>query len=230
MTIGNDAIIERLVTEITAPLSAAGFDLEAVELSPAGKRRMLRIAVDKDGGITLDDVADATRAINEILDESPVMGETPYTLEVTSRGVDRPLTLERHWRRNLDRLVKVTPVNGAAFSGRITSHTADAVVLEVAGRSRTIAFDEIERAMVQIEFNRPVAKKGDQAADEADEELLELASASEADLDDSDDDLDDSDEEFDDSDDEFEDDESEGAEGTANNDEQNQPNEKKKED
>ena len=61
---------------------------------------MLRVAVDKDGGVTLDDVADATREVNRVLDGSDVMGEQPYTLEVTSRGVDRPLTLPRHWRRN----------------------------------------------------------------------------------------------------------------------------------
>ena len=77
-------------------------------ITPAGKRRILRIAVDKDGGVTLDEVAEATREVNRVLDESDVMGEQPYTLEVTSRGVDRPLTLPRHWRRNADRLVKVT--------------------------------------------------------------------------------------------------------------------------
>ena len=71
-----------------------------MEITPAGKRRILRIAVDKDGGVTLDDVAEATREISRVLDASDAMGEQPYTLEVTSRGVDRPLTLPRHWRRN----------------------------------------------------------------------------------------------------------------------------------
>ncbi len=82
---------------------------------------MLRVAVDKDGGVTLDEVADATRAVGEVLDGSDVMGQQPYTLEVTSRGVDRPLTLPRHWRRNHDRLVKVTPHEGEAIVGRITA-------------------------------------------------------------------------------------------------------------
>ena len=80
---------------------------------------MLRVAVDKDGGVTLDDVAEATRAVSEVLDESDVMGEQPYTLEVTSRGVDRPLTLPRHWRRNADRLVTVTLTAGEQVTGRI---------------------------------------------------------------------------------------------------------------
>src|SRR6476660_10487340 len=114
-----DLVSERLEGELTQPLSALGLDIEAVEISPAGKRRILRVAVDKDGGVTLDDVADATREVNRVLDDSDVMGEMPYTLEVTSRGVDRPLTLPRHWRRNADRLVKVTLTDGSTVTGRI---------------------------------------------------------------------------------------------------------------
>ena len=94
-------------------------------MTPAGKRRVLRVAVDKDGGVTLDDVAAATREVSRVLDESDVMGEQPYTLEVTSRGVDRPLTLPRHWRRNLDRLVKVTLDDGATLEGRIVAASDD---------------------------------------------------------------------------------------------------------
>ena len=107
-----DATRDRIEAELVDPLSVMGLDVEAVEVTPAGKRRVLRVAVDKDGGVTLDDVADATREVSRVLDESDVMGEMPYTLEVTSRGVDRPLTLPRHWRRNDDRLVKVTLADG----------------------------------------------------------------------------------------------------------------------
>ena len=107
-----DATMERIEAEINGPLADLGLDLEAVELSPAGKRRVLRIAVDQDGGVTLDDIAVATKKVDGVLEESDVMGELPYLLEVTSRGVDSPLTLPRHWRRNADRLVKVTLVEG----------------------------------------------------------------------------------------------------------------------
>ena len=103
-----DATRDEIENELIDPLAALGLDVEAVEITPAGKRRVLRVAVDKDGGVTLDDVADATREVSRVLDDSDVMGEQPYTLEVTSRGVDRPLTLPRHWRRNVGRLVKVT--------------------------------------------------------------------------------------------------------------------------
>ena len=107
-----DATRDQIERELVDPLAVLGLDVEAVEITPAGKRRVLRVAVDKDGGVTLDDVADATREVSEVIDASDVMGEQPYTLEVTSRGVDRPLTLPRHWRRNADRLVKVTTKDG----------------------------------------------------------------------------------------------------------------------
>jgi ribosome maturation factor RimP len=129
-------------------------DLEAIELTPAGKRRMLRLAVDRDGGVTLDDVAEATRAVSQALDDSDAMGETPYTLEVTSRGVDRPLTLPRHWRRNHDRLVTVTTVEGETLTGRIGESDDDGVTLDVSGTARPVGYAEVAKALVQVEFNR----------------------------------------------------------------------------
>ena len=153
--VSQDAIRDQIEAELSAPLSALGLDLEAVEVTPAGKRRILRVAVDKDGGVTLDDVAAATREVERVLDDSEVMGEHPYTLEVTSRGVDRPLELPRHWRRNADRLVKVTLNDGDALTGRIVSSDDHAVCLDVDGTTREIAYADIARALVQIEFNRP---------------------------------------------------------------------------
>jgi ribosome maturation factor RimP len=157
----NRIVRERLAQELTAPLASLGLDVEAVEITPAGKRRILRVAVDKDGGVTMDDVAEATREINRVLDESDVMGEQAYTLEVTSRGVDRPLTLPRHWRRNQSRLVKVTPAEGGVFTGRVLSSDDDGATLDVKGAQRRIAFVEVTRALVQIEFNRPDSEPGD---------------------------------------------------------------------
>ena len=156
-----DAIREQIERELVDPLRALGLDIEAVEITPAGNRRVLRVAVDKDGGVTLDDVADATRAVNEVLDGSEVMGEQPYTLEVTSRGVDRPLTLPRHWRRNADRLVKVSLVDGSSLTGRIGGSTDEAVTLDVDGTPREVAYDSIAKALVQIEFNRTTSKDED---------------------------------------------------------------------
>ncbi|WP_343061413.1 ribosome maturation factor RimP [Nocardioides luti] len=153
-TAKQDAVRDRVESELGDPLRALGLDIEAVEITPAGKRRIVRIAVDKDGGVTLDDVADATRAVSEVLDESDVLGEQPYTLEVTSRGVDRPLTLPRHWRRNADRLVKVTLTDGSEVTGRITSSDEDTVTLDVDDTAREVAYADVAKAMVQIEFSR----------------------------------------------------------------------------
>ena len=149
-----DQTRDRLAGVITDPLAAVGLDVEAVELTPAGKRRMLRVAVDGDGGVTLDAVADATKKVSEVLDASDVMGEQPYTLEVTSRGVDRPLTLPRHWRRNATRLVKVTTTDGDTVTGRIAGSDDNAATLDVDGAQREVAYADVAKALVQVEFNR----------------------------------------------------------------------------
>ncbi|SDC62533.1 ribosome maturation factor RimP [Nocardioides lianchengensis] len=152
-----DTIRDRIEAELADPLKALELDVEAVEITPAGKRRVLRVAVDKDGGVTLDDVAEATREVDRVLEASDVMGEHPYTLEVTSRGVDRPLTLPRHWRRNADRLARVVLTDGSDVVGRIRSSEEDpagAVTLDVDGSERVVPYAEVSKALVQIEFNR----------------------------------------------------------------------------
>ncbi len=158
-----DATRDRIEAEIVVPLNALELDIEALELTPAGKRRVLRVAIDKDGGVTLDDVAEATRAISAVLDDSDVLGEMPYTLEVTSRGVDRPLSLPRHWRRNQDRLVKITPVEGDEVTGRILTSHEEGVTLDVEGESREVAYADIAKALVQVEFNRKTRKDSEDA-------------------------------------------------------------------
>ena len=149
-----DAVRDQIEQELVTPLSALGLDVEAVELTPAGKRRILRVAVDGDDGVTLDDVADATRTVSKVLDESDVMGEQPYTLEVTSRGVDRPLTLPRHWRRNTSRLVKVTTTDGQTVTGRIVDSGEQTATLDVDGTPQEVAYADVAKALVQVEFNR----------------------------------------------------------------------------
>jgi ribosome maturation factor RimP len=149
-----DAVRDRIEQELTGPLGALGLDLEAIEVTPAGKYRVLRIAVDGDDGISLDTISDATRAVTEVLDASDAMGEQPYTLEVTSRGVDRPLTLPRHWRRNVDRLVKISLVEGGDVTGRITWAGETSVLLDVDGAEREVAYADVATALVQIEFDR----------------------------------------------------------------------------
>jgi ribosome maturation factor RimP len=144
------AVIEPVVV-------AAGFDLEDVNLSRAGRRHVVRVLVDADGGISLDDVAVVSREISQALDTAEeTQGEVlagEYQLEVGSPGVDRPLTLPRHWRRNVSRLVAVT-VAGRSLTGRVTAADETGVVLDVAGKSREIPYAELGPGKVQIEFKR----------------------------------------------------------------------------
>lgn len=149
----------RLTELLTPVVTAAGYDLEDVGVTAAGKRSVVRVLVDRDGGITLDDVADVSRVISGALDaadeQDPSLLGASYVLEVSSPGVDRPLTQPRHWRRNVGRLVMVHPVEGAAYDGRITCADDDAVVLDVAGDEQVVPYPSLAKGVVQVEFNRP---------------------------------------------------------------------------
>src|ERR1700728_2076995 len=122
---------KRLAELIEPVVAAAGMDLESVRMSVAGKRRLLRIVVDGDHGVSLDDAADVSREISAMLDAASALGEVPYTLEVSSPGVDRPLTEPRHWRRAVGRLVKVKVAREGAVEGRILAADADGVTLSI---------------------------------------------------------------------------------------------------
>ena len=140
---------------LTAPLENLGFDCEEIAVTPAGKRRIVRVLVDKEGGLNLDDVAEASRLVSSILDEHEAkLGSTPYTLEVSSPGVDRPLTLERHWVRNISRLVKVIFREGAPITGRIMAVSNGIVTLNVGGAMQDIPIDDAAKARIEVEFNR----------------------------------------------------------------------------
>jgi ribosome maturation factor RimP len=152
------------IADLLRPLLAEfELELEAVEVIPAGKRRLLRVVVDGDGpngtGPLLDDIAEASNALSAALDHADVTGSSPYTLEVSSRGVTRPLVQPRHWRRNLGRLVEVTLNGGEVFTGRVISTTSDTAVLDVEHAERTVRFTDVETAFVQVELNRPVGKE-----------------------------------------------------------------------
>lgn len=147
----------RLHEVLGPPTAGLGLDLESLDVSAAGRRRLLRVVVDKDGGVSLDEIADATKAMSATLDGSDAMGERAYTLEVTSPGVDRPLTMPRHWRRNTERLVAVTLTDGSTVTGRITSTDEDAAVLDVDGAARAVPYADVAKARVQVEFNRKEA-------------------------------------------------------------------------
>jgi ribosome maturation factor RimP len=152
---GTPDITDRLAGLLAEPIEALGLDLEAVDLSKAGKRSVLRVAVDRDGGVDMDDIAAATGEVSRLLDDSDVMGGGSYTLEVSSPGVDRPLTLPRHWRRNAGRLVKVMLADGDEVTGRIVANDDSGADLDVDGTTRRVRFGDVTKARIQIEFKRP---------------------------------------------------------------------------
>ena len=168
------SVKEQIRPAVEGPLRDLGLLVEDVAVTPAGKRRLVRIWIDRilDGTgdttavtppLTLDEVADATRAVSDALDETGAMGEQPYTLEVGSPGIDRPLTEARHFRRNVSRLVTITPLEGPAVTGRITAAGEVGLALEVPAvkqepaRSVDIAYADVSRAVVQVEFSRPAS-------------------------------------------------------------------------
>jgi ribosome maturation factor RimP len=150
---------------LTPVLAQFGLELEAVEIIPAGKHRLLRVVVDGDGpdgtGPLLDDIAEASKAASAALDRADVTGNAAYTLEVTSRGVSRPLERSQHWRRNAGRLVAVRLSEGDTITGRIVSTTDEGVQLDVAGQDLHVRFADIDRAQVQVELNRPKAARSE---------------------------------------------------------------------
>ncbi|HJU96940.1 MAG TPA: ribosome maturation factor RimP [Jiangellaceae bacterium] len=144
-----------LLREIVDPLTAAhGLDLEDVEITQAGRRRRVSVVVDADGGVDLDRCAELSRAVSAAFDESGAMGETPYTLEVSSPGVSRPLTMPRHWRRNVGRLVRIGLRDGRDLMGRVDAADDTGVMLDVDGSARRLGYDAIGTARVQVEFRR----------------------------------------------------------------------------
>ena len=139
---------EDISAAITPALTALGFYLEDLNISSAGKRSLLTVIVDADRHLSLDEVTQATKAISEIVENIPALGATPFTLEVTSPGVDRPLTKPRHWRKNINRLVKIILQDGKEINGRIKSASEISATIDEV----EISYADIKRANLEIEF------------------------------------------------------------------------------
>jgi ribosome maturation factor RimP len=187
-----DEATARLVGWIEPVVGAAGYDLEELVVTPAGRRSVVRVVVDREGGVTLDDIAEISRTVSEVLDANDDgMGRTPYVLEVSSPGVDRPLTEPRHWRRNTGRLVTVAvgPAGQTTeVTGRVTAVDDAGVILAVEAQGkpgakkrpptpRQVPWAELGNGRVQVEFGRPGPDDlpGDDLADDelADDELTD---------------------------------------------------------
>lgn len=153
------SLVNNLTELLTPAVTRAGFVLEEVTVTPVGKRRLVAVVVDcEDRNPSLDEVTVVSKEVSAILDNYTQMGEMPFTLEVTTPGIDRPLTLGRHWKKNIGRLVKITPKTGEKYIGRIASVKDNAVTIEMKGIESEISFAEISRAQIEVEFNRKEVK------------------------------------------------------------------------
>jgi ribosome maturation factor RimP len=162
------------LTALLAPLlNVAGIELEQIEIAAAGRRRVLRVVVDRDGGVDLDSVAEASRAISAALDSSEMMGSVPYVLEVSSPGVDRPLTRPQHWRRAIGRKVTVDLVAGGSLEARVLSQDDEGVDLQdcttAGAEPRRVSYRDVSQARVQVEFARAGATGSDEDGEEVQE-------------------------------------------------------------
>jgi ribosome maturation factor RimP len=158
---GDESRLQQVVSEVTM---AAGYDLEELVVRAAGRRRVVRVIIDRDGGVTLDAAAEISRAISQRLDntgDDDPTGTAPYTLEVTSPGIGRPLTLPRHFRRARTRLVVVTTTDGKDVTGHVLGISDTGVALVLSDRKGVseleVPFTDIDRARVEVEFSRPPA-------------------------------------------------------------------------
>ncbi|CAN5491679.1 hypothetical protein BH10ACT8_BH10ACT8_31970 [soil metagenome] len=169
---------QQLIDLLEPVITAQDHDLEDLTVTAAGRRSLIRVVVDADGGIDLDAVAGIARAISEVLDavddgsiDGGSVGDAifagPYVLEVTSPGVDRPLTQARQWRRAVGRLVSVE-VAGQLLTGRVVSADEGSVTFDVAGIQQTHPLAALGSGRVQVEFSRPGTADEADDADETD--------------------------------------------------------------
>ncbi|GAA5157513.1 ribosome maturation factor RimP [Ornithinimicrobium tianjinense] len=160
----------QVTTEVSRTLAGTGVVVDDVSVQQAGRRRLVRVFLARDLSglaegddtstvepLTLDEVADATRAVSAALDASDAMGESAYTLEVSSPGLDRPLTTRDHFRRNVGRLVAVALTDGGTLDGRLVAVGADGIRL-TDNTERQLAWEEVAKATVQVEFARAEKK------------------------------------------------------------------------
>ena len=144
----NMPLNEEISAAIQPIIEATGNYLEELTITTAGKVKILTVIIDSDSHLNLDQVTAVTKEISQVIEELPVLGDTAFTLEVTSPGLDRPLTKPRHWRKNLGRLVKVNMESGKVVEGRIGEATQTSVLVD----EDTVSFEDIKRATLEIEF------------------------------------------------------------------------------
>ncbi|MBK0867382.1 ribosome maturation factor RimP [Saccharopolyspora sp. HNM0986] len=176
-----DELVALLEPVVADAVSAAGYDLEELDVQQAGRRRLVKVVVDSDEGVGLDEISQLSHAVSTALDAHEHVLAGAYTLEVTSPGTDRPLTRPRHWRRARHRLAKIRLTDGTELTARVgAAGEQDVQVLE-RKQVRTLAYRDVARAVVEVEFQQPPAqelvqlKRAAGGREDADEDNAEQA-------------------------------------------------------
>ena len=142
---------------IRPAIEGEGAFLEEVAITPAGRRSLVTVIVDSEKHLSLDEVTALSRIVSEIVENMSELGDTPFTLEVSSPGIDRPLTLPRHFRKNVGRLVQISKHDGTSLKGRISSADEATATVDDA----TVSFSDIAKAVLEIEFKSLSEKDGE---------------------------------------------------------------------
>ncbi|MEN9542711.1 MAG: hypothetical protein RL239_364 [Actinomycetota bacterium] len=153
------SLANNLIELLGPVITKAGFVLEEITVTPVGKRRLVAVVIDQEeSNPSLDEVTVVSKEVSAILDNYSQMGEMPFTLEVTTPGIDKPLVLPRHWKKNIGRLVKITPKQGEKYVARIKGFADDQVTLELKNEILVLSLNDVAKAQIEVEFNRKEVK------------------------------------------------------------------------
>ena len=148
----------QVIELLDGEFAQAGYEIDGVVVDATARPPRITVIADGDEGLDLDSLAALSRTASALLDQL-TPGEAPYVLEVTSPGVDRPLTEAKHFRRARGRKAELTMADGVVITGRLGE--TDGTVVNVVVREgrelavREIALTGIAHAIVQVEFSPP---------------------------------------------------------------------------
>jgi ribosome maturation factor RimP len=148
----------QVIELLDGEFARAGYEIEDVVIDARTRPPRITVIADGDNGLDLDTAATLSRSASALLDGLDSIGDH-YVLEVSSPGVDRPLTSAKHFRRARGRKVEVVLSDGSQLTGRVGETNEDTVALVVrAGRDwaiREISVGDVVKAVVQVEFSPP---------------------------------------------------------------------------
>lgn len=144
------------VTDLVKPLiEAEGMELVEVEFVRSRGGRILRIFIDKPGGVTIEDCAQVSHRVGDVLDMEDPIAES-YTLEVSSPGLDRQLKSEADYRRYSGRKIRVITTTGIdgknVHIGRLMEFNGDTLKVDVDGKAANIPLRLVSKARLEPEF------------------------------------------------------------------------------